>query len=70
MLLWLLEMSKARLWVLIRVWLVVFYLVLDFRKMSRIRDRSRDEDHGLQIDKISLAYVKHFEIGCYLMYDL
>ena len=38
--------------------------------MTRIRDRSRDEDHGLQIDKISLAYVKHFGIGCYLMYDL
>ena len=32
--------------------------------MTRIGDRSIDGDHGLQVDKICLAYVKHFGIGC------
>ena len=31
--------------------------------MTRIRDRSINGDHGLQVDKISLAYVKHIGIG-------
>ena len=32
--------------------------------MTRIGDKSIDGDHSLQIDKISLAYVKHIRIGC------
>ena len=45
-------------------------LILDFRKMTRIRERSIDGDHGLQVDKISLAYNKQLELGVYLKYDL
>ena len=38
--------------------------------MTRVRDRSIDEDNGLQVDKISLVYTKQLELGVYLRYDL
>ena len=45
-------------------------MILDFSVMTRIRDRSIDGDHGLQVDKISLAYNKKLELGVYLRYYL
>ena len=38
--------------------------------MSRIGDRGIDGDPGLQVDKISLAYIKQLELSVYLVYDL
>ena len=35
--------------------------------MTRIGDRSIDEDHGLQVDKIYLAYIKQLELSGYLI---
>ena len=45
-------------------------MILDFRTMTRIRDRSIVGDHGLQVDKKLLANAKRMELGVYLTYDL
>ena len=36
--------------------------------MTRVRDRSIDGDNDVQVDKLSLAYIKHFEIECVIGY--
>ena len=40
------------------------YSIWDFRNMTRVRDTSIDGDNDVQVDKLSLAYIKHFGIGC------
>ena len=46
------------------------YSILDFRKMTRIGDRSIGGDHGLKVDKFFLANDNNLELGVYLVYDL
>ena len=41
-----------------------------FQKDDEIGGKSTSVDHGLQVDKISSAYIKQLELGVYLIYDL